>query len=303
MRVLYRHVDLLNEAGFDALIIHRKRGYRAGWFNNRTRIVAARDIVITPHDVLVVPEYYGAAIAAWPVGPTIVLFNQGAYYTFDAMSVDDARAIMRGRIAAILTVSDDSLKLLDFAFDGLPVRYACSVIDEETFHRPTSSAPRRRIAYASNRREQERHQLLSVLALRGRVDWEFVPIKGMSESQVADSLRSSAIFLSFNEREGFGLPPAEAMACGCYVIGYHGQGGREFFDPAYCEPIAESDLLAFATAAERAAADYDANPEPLTQCGLAASRAVLQRYSLDRLRSDLVAFFTEFAASSRSAAN
>ena len=37
------------------------------------------------------------------------------------------------------------------------------------------------------------------------------------------------IFLSFGHPEGFGLPLAEAAACGCYLIGYSGLGGREIF--------------------------------------------------------------------------
>lgn len=297
VRVLYRHVDLLNDAGFDAMIIHRNRGYRAGWFRNQTRIVAASDAIITPRDTIVVPEFYGAAIPAWPLAPKVILFNQGAYYTFDGMSATDARGIMRDRVAAILTVSEDSLKLLRFAFEGVPVHYARSVIDASVFHPLAEPGSRRRIAYATSRRHQERHQLLSILALRGRIDWDFVPIKDMSEAQVAETLRSSAVFLAFNEREGFGLPPAEAMACGCYVIGYHGQGGSEYFDPAYSSPIAESDLLAYASEIERVTAEYDADPDPHTQRGLAASRAVLERYSSDGLRADLSTFFTELAES------
>jgi len=46
---------------------------------------------------------------------------------------------------------------------------------------------------------------------------------------VADILRSSRVFLSFSQREGFGLPPLEALACGCAVVGYHGFGGRALF--------------------------------------------------------------------------
>ena len=34
-------------------------------------------------------------------------------------------------------------------------------------------------------------------------------------------------FLSFGHPEGFGLPLAEAGACGCALIGYSGLGGRE----------------------------------------------------------------------------
>ena len=36
--------------------------------------------------------------------------------------------------------------------------------------------------------------------------------------------------LAFGHPEGFGLPLAEAAACGCALIGYTGLGGREIFE-------------------------------------------------------------------------
>jgi glycosyl transferase family 1 len=38
-------------------------------------------------------------------------------------------------------------------------------------------------------------------------------------------------FLSLSHKESFGLPPLEAMACGCIVAGFHGDGGREYMIP------------------------------------------------------------------------
>jgi glycosyltransferase involved in cell wall biosynthesis len=46
--------------------------------------------------------------------------------------------------------------------------------------------------------------------------------------RVAASLAESAIFLSLSYLEGLGLPPLEAMASGCVVVGYHGYGGLEY---------------------------------------------------------------------------
>lgn len=292
VRVFYRHVDLLNEAGFDAVVVHAGRGYRASWFENRTRVVAAADVGLGGSDLLVVPEFYGSNLALLPAGPRIVLFNQGPYYTFVGVEPDAAAALAAPPVEAILTVSQDASRLLGFTFPDAPVHLARSVVDGDVFHPGDGSAPRRRIAYPTNRRPGERHQLLSMLAARGRLaGWEFVPIAGLSETQVADVLRDCAIFLSFSERDGFGLPPAEAMACGCYVIGFHGQGGAEFFDPAFSSPVAEADIVAFARAVEEAALAYDADPTALTRAGLAASRQVLATYHPDGLRADLLAFY------------
>ena len=118
------------------------------------------------------------------------------------------------------------------------------------------------------------------------MDWEWVPISGKTEAQVGAILRECAVLLSFSEREGFGLPPAEAMASGCYVIGFDGGGGREFFDPAYCAPV--TDLLSFA----KAVLEATARPlEELAALGAKASGHVLGRYTVDGLRSDLRAVF------------
>jgi len=81
------------------------------------------------------------------------------------------------------------------------------------------------------------------------------------------------------------------MAAGCFVVGYSGLGGREYFDPADSGPVPDSDLLAFATAVEDAVRRYDIDPEGLAAAGAAASDRVLKRYDVDGLRDDLVALY------------
>ena len=36
VKILYRHVDILNKNGFNASVIHRKSGFRCTWFYNDT---------------------------------------------------------------------------------------------------------------------------------------------------------------------------------------------------------------------------------------------------------------------------
>ena len=296
VRMMYRHVDLLNAAGIDATVLHGRAGFRCTWFTNSTRVSSAGSVTLTPGDVLVVPEYYAPGYAVLPVGPRIVIFNQGAYHTFDyspyGVGRPGAPYTDVRNVVAMLTVAEDAAALLRYTFPRIPVHQARAVVDREVFHPAPDGRTGRRIAYIPRRRPQERQQLLQMLASRGVLDgWELVPIEGRTEHETADIMRSSAIFLSFSEREGFGMPPAEAMACGCYVVGFTGMGGRDYFDPAYCAPVPDADLLAFARAVESAVQRYDTDPDGFAKTALLASDQILGRYHEDGLRADLVAMY------------
>ena len=242
--------------------------------------------------MLVVPEWYGPCLEALPIGPRIVVFNQNAYKTF--VELDDTAAPgapYRGipGLEAILVVSRDNADYLRFAFPELKITQVRNAIDRAMFHPPERSAGRR-LALMPRKRSNDARQVLRLLTARGSVkDWEVIPIEDRSEEETANLLRSCAIFLSFSSQEGFGLPPAEAMACGCYVVGFPGLGGREYFDSAYSSPVEEGDVLAFAKAA---AAALDGDPATLAKLARSASAQVLSRYSLNGQREDLLAFFS-----------
>jgi glycosyltransferase involved in cell wall biosynthesis len=293
--MLYRHVDLLAQAGIDAAVLHAHASFRCEWFAHTTPTVGADTLVLSNSDILVVPEFYAVGLDLLPAGPRKVIFNQGAYHTFDHIPFSSTGAGQPyssvKNLVSMLTVSDDSAALLRHTFPTVAVRQARAVLDSDVFH-PGSRPGGRQLAFIPRRRPQEREQLLHVLRSRGVLEgWRLVPIEGYTEAQTAELMRSSAIFLSFSDREGFGLPPVEAMASGCYVIGYTGNGGREYFDASYSAPVAESDLLAYAVAVEAAIRRYEEDPASLAKDGQAASEAVLGRYHISGLRQDLLDFF------------
>jgi glycosyltransferase involved in cell wall biosynthesis len=89
-------------------------------------------------------------------------------------------------------------------------------------------------------------QVINILKIRNNIKgWSFVEIDNMSESEVARILKESTVFLSFNHREGFGLPPVEAMACGCVVVGYEGGAGKEYFLDDFSFSVEEGNIIDF----------------------------------------------------------
>jgi Glycosyl transferases group 1 len=294
VRNIYRHVDQLNAAGIEAYVVHPKP-FRVSWFAHSTRVTHARDVVVEPHDILVIPEVYGPSFAKLPTDRRVVVHNQGAYITWDHVPFDGtdpgAPYGQVGRLAAILTVSQDNADLLRLVYPDVHVGLVPLVIDSEVFRLGQEPRPRR-IAFTTARRADDIAAMRHILRSRGLLErWELVAISGRTEHETAEIMRSCPIFVSFSEHEGFGLPPAEAMASGCYVIGYPGVAGREFFHDTYCHPVAEQDLHALVRAVCEACALYEADPATLLDFGRVASQAITSRYSVARQRQALIDFY------------
>lgn len=320
--VIYRHVDILNKHGIKAFVLHEKRGFRYDWFHNQTPIVyldrgffskALRKVQtrmsgkstarlalhgnapssITDEDILVLPETYGPAMDS--IGPGIpkVILNQNCYYTFQKYSLltDRLRTpYQHPDVIAALINSEDGEKYLNHSFPRLRLERFVLSVDTKLFS--LGSKKNKVICYLPRKNVEDARQVINILKFRGALgDFELRPLQNMAQDEIARHLQEAMIFLSFGHPEGFGLPAAEAMACGCLVVGYHGGGGREFFNPVFSYPIAAGDILEFAKAAETAIQLCSTNTGQATKMGLEASKYISEHYSREQEEQQLVAIW------------
>lgn len=293
IRTIYRHVDALNSIGIPSAVIHKRAGFACTWFRHQTPTVGAGTVALSPRDVLVIPEFYWSTLSTIPVGPHVVVFNQNTYRTFVRPRPSSPKRPYSDvhRLEAMVVVSADNAEYVRYTYPELRVDCIRNAVDRQIFY-PAQTSPGKRIAVMPRRRNADCRQVLDLLTVRGCTEeWEIVSIYGRSEQETAEALRSCAIFLCFSELEGFGMPPAEAMACGCYVVGFTGFGGREFFDPDICSPVEEGNILAFAKAAEQAILNFTTDWSAMRQRGLAASARVTNTYSPEAQLADLQRFF------------
>jgi hypothetical protein len=295
IRVIYRHVDILNAAGIRAFVLHNKRGFACDWFEHQTRVTDVASVAIQRDDLLVLPEVNIDILAGIPPGMRHVIFNQNSHLTWRRAVDQIERFYADGPdLAGTVTVSTHNREMLELAFGTGRVHRVRLSIDPALFHTPAIPAPRR-IAYMPRRGGDDARQVIEMLRTRGALDgWEVVALDSLSHEEVAVALRTVRIFLSFTYHEGFGLPSAEAMACGAYVIGYHGYGGSEFFDPRFCTPVTTGDIIGFVGAVENVVAQDRMDDGWCARKGRAASMFILETYAPANEIADVTSTYRSF---------
>jgi hypothetical protein len=289
VRTIYRSVDLLNAAGIPAAVVHARKGFRCSWFDNTTSIVYPL-VRLGARDVLVPPAYLYFREPSLAPGVRKVIFNQGAYRTFSysrgrAGSV--GASLKNADVVGMLAVSEDNMRYLEHAFPGVAIARMHHWIDPAVF-RVDVSARRRKIAVMPKRRRDVFEQLIGILTAREvLVGWELEVLEGLPEHEVAARLRESVLFISLSKADGFGLPPAEAMASGCHVIGFHGMGGREIFRPPFALAIEDGDVLALAIAVEEFLVSYEQRTAELERLAIQGAEFIASTYSRECATEDL----------------
>ena len=223
-----------------------------------------------------------------PVFPKVI-FNQGAYLTFKGRTEEfNVVPYTQPDFLATIVVSEDSRSYLDYAFPGHPLYRVHNAINTQHFY--YESNKKNQIAFMPRKNAEDVTQVLLLLKVRSALHgFDLLPIQNMNERQVGAALRESLIFLSLSAQEGSPMPPLEAMACGCIVVGYDGLGGREYLNSEYGFPVIQSDVQSFAKTLEMVIRTLRDKPAPLLEKARRASQFVATTYSPLQEERDIVA--------------
>lgn len=253
-------------------------------------------LTLQPDDVFMIPEFrYPEYSALFPDNKR-VLFCQATLMFCQALSRDLKRgANYLNTFSAILTVSEATQATIEQFAKRESFQVSQSIARTSLI--PTT-AKKRQIAYMPRKRRTEANAIVSCLKRTPSfTDWTFRAMEDIPRNAVDQILNESLIFLSFaSNPEGFGLPPAEAMAAGCIVVGYTGVGGNEFFNAETGVPVPDGDITSFAQYLEGVMAEYAQDPTRLDALRFAAAREIAQRYNPDRMRRTLLSAWEKIDA-------
>lgn len=314
IKQFYRQVDILNNNGFNASVIHSEKNFRCTWFENNTKISYLSETELGESDYLVVPEIYGELFSTTKeigglnrqlkefIGRSInrVIFNQNCYLTFNGYSIatNEANPFWKSdSIIATMVVSEDSRTYLQYVFPDMEVFRIHNSVDPTCFS--YQHKKKKQICFMPRKLRDDVTQVVTILKLRNILgDFELVSIENRTEQEVAEIMKESLIFLSFSYQEGCALPPIEAMMCGCLVIGYDGRGGQEYFNDEFSYRIDRGDIIGFARTVEDVICRYRTDQTVFDTQRQRASEYVRKMYSPEKEAEDILRCWTKITSES-----
>lgn len=257
-RRLYRHVEHLNRCGFEAFIVHNKRGFVLKWLGHRVPVVWMEDqLKLQGGDVLVIPEGMCQIMANTKdllCRRIAIALNWAHIY----------RNLPKGKnwkdygISRVITASPVIKRFLEWSME-VQVDLIANYVDTTKFCYE-SQQKKRQIAY--NARKDISGEILRSIFERksnrvGKYKW--VLLENLNEDEYARVLVESEIFLATSPQEGIPTSVLEAMAAGCVVIGYAGVGGNDNMigsgDGQNCFLVENGDIPAFGSLLEEVLRD------------------------------------------------
>lgn len=285
VKQIYRQVELLVQAGLLAWVVQEQRDFRPTWFASNAPVLDLNAFNALPpdpdRDLIVLPETWLRCMPSYFSAVPKVIFNQNAFYTFGldgACHADTLVLYQHPSVKAVVTVSYDSRDLLVQGCGIKPERCftVCNGIDPELFYPP--AIKHRRIVFPARKLADHARKVALMAGRRSLFQrYPFRELPRMPHQQLAEELREALVFLSIGHPEGFGLPLAEALACGCIVVGYHGLGGRDFALNAM-RHVEYGDLLGFLEALDAELCRFEANPQAVTAERIAVAQTIHARY-------------------------
>jgi hypothetical protein len=208
-------------------------------------------------DVVVIPELWVRKYACQLLELNVpyVILVQGGYL----ISKGDRSRLVKGYEGAslIMCVSEDTAKCVATAFPKAKsnIRRFHLWVDSDLFS--PANVKQSWITYMPRKLGNHADLLRFFIGERLPSGWKWIPIHGQSEADVANLLAKSKIFISFNHMEGLGLPPIEAALAGNLIVGYTGEGGKDYWWPKVFTEIHYGDLLSLTDTVMKSISDLD----------------------------------------------
>jgi hypothetical protein len=225
IRILYRHVEVLQRHSFAAAILHRQPGFRMPDMPAVTTRYLASPDAFSDGDVVVIPEGYTDLmndLKTRNLRRMVIALNWQYIYA----SLPNGLDWRSYGIERCLTHSPFIGDYVTWAM-GIPSHVFAWGIKPDFYY--FDPAQKKRQAAFLKRKQRTMDEFIRVLYSRGpkfvqEITW--VAMDDLAEADYARIIRQSSLFLNLSEAEGLPCSLLEAMRAGTLVAGYNSVGGR-----------------------------------------------------------------------------
>lgn len=286
VKVIYRHAAALHALGAQAYVLHPfDTQFRCTWFDADVRFLD--NLELHPKsDFVIIPEVFAGQFAKQCAsqGVKYGIFVQNGYLTPPLLTTGQTTAVMTAaytKADLLLVISNDTGEMVKLNYPGidpnriLKVQYS---VDPRFFNDANTPSKKRAITFMPRKLPDHCFKVVYALSQHLPPGWNLNSIEGVDEKTCAEKLHASRIFLAFSHFEGLPLPPLEAAIAGNFVIGYTGQGAREYWIEANFQEIHQGNIIGFVNAASNAAKKIDAGQLPLSEL-LKGATQLSERFS------------------------
>ena len=221
-----------------------KKSHSFTWFNQKIKIKENFDLN-KDNDFVVLPEIFAHFAEDFLIKEKIpyAIFVQNGYAVFPTNNVKKLNLAYK-KAKFILAYSKDIKDCITLAYPSakdkiLDIKYS---IDFKKFNLKKKN---NLISYMPRKLSKHSELIISFLNNSLPKSWKIKAIHNMSEKQVYRTLERSKFFLAFSDLEGLPLPPIEAALSGNKVIGYTGEGGKEYWKEPIFTEIKTAELKYF----------------------------------------------------------
>lgn len=305
IKQLHRVCEILNNLNYQCTLVQEDPSFHPGWFDSNVLTVSKHKwfnelLLKRDRDIIILPETFLAGVVS--IFPSIkkIIFNQNSSFTFGLPKSKKILSLQEtieyyafSQILQVWTVSLHDRKFISsgLRFPSSRLHLIANALDYT--HSFSHIIPKeKQIAFMPRKNSEDAQVVIALLSnIPELSEWKFVAIKDSSHSEVITILQKSLIFLSFGHPEGFGLPVAEAIACGCAVVGYSGLGGRELFQSTLYSStsynVEYGDWVGFIDGVIGILSRLHSNPDTLLSDLRLHAINIKRRYSFEEMKNSI----------------
>ncbi len=234
-----------NETGWQLHEIEAVKNFKFDWFAHNISI--KNNLKFNPRsDFVILPEIFSHLADDLLIKKNIkyaifVLNGYSIKFTNNESKLNKAY----NNAQFILSFSNDITECIKLNFPKLKTKIIKIKVSVEPYTKNFKLKKRKLITYMSRKHPYHSKIVVDLLKKNLPKGWEIKDLNNVSETQVYRYLKQSKIFLSFSNLEGLALPPVEAALLRNKVIGYTGEGAKDYWRKPIFTEIYSGDLRNF----------------------------------------------------------